>query len=137
MKTILLTLLLAGCTKEGWEVIEGAPPPPPGSKIELVQIQPAPGTVLNAGETVRFRATVRYNVTSPRGMIQLMAQDAQTKPIARHVEYVNSGPGIRDLELEIKVPASEFLTIYTPLMNQYQGSTSVVTSETYPIRHAL
>lgn len=135
MKTILLVFLLTGCTRGGWEVIEGAPPPPPGSKIELVQIQPAPGTILHSGETVRFRATVRYNVTSPRGMIQLMAQDDQTKQIARHVEYVNSGQGTTDLELEIIVPASEALTIHTPLMNQYQGSTNVVTSETYPIRH--
>ena len=103
-KALLLALLLAACTESGWEVRQDAPPPPPGSRIEFVQIQPAPGTVLKSGETVMFRATLQYNVASPRGMIQLMAQDSQRKPISRQVVYVSKGLGTKELELEVIVP---------------------------------
>lgn len=130
----LTLLVLAGCTKDSWRVIDGAPPPPPGSKVEITTIEPAPGTVLVQGDAVVFRATVQYTATTARAMLQLMAQDAERHPLVRTVEYVPQGQGTRHLELRLTVPASETVTVYAPLMNQHQRTTDIVASQAYRVR---
>ena len=110
-----------------------------GYSIDLVTVDPSPGTALAAGSKVNVKITVSYSMTiAPHGGIALVAQDDRDRPAAPgaappYVE-VNSRTGQVSLSQTILVPRNaKELRVFVPLMPDGLKITKGEVTIRYPI----
>ena len=110
-----------------------------GYTIDLVTVEPAPGTPLAAGSTVEVKVTVSYSMTiAPRGSIALIAQDERDRPAVPDASppfvAVKAGSGQVTLTQAIPIPKkARELRIFVPLMPEGLKETSGEVTIRYPI----
>jgi hypothetical protein len=93
-----------------------------GYAIDLVSVDPAPGTALVRGSSVEIKVTARYTMTiAPKGEVRLVLQDEKNKRIeaTKSPESVPvDGPsGTVTLTATISaIPKSKEVRIFVPLI---------------------
>lgn len=114
--------------------------PAEGYSIDLVSVDPAPGTPLVAGTTVEFRITVHYAMSiAKEGAIILVFQDdkdrsAKPKGAANVVEAVSEPEGNVTLTETVTVPKrAKELRLFVPLMPEGLNETTGEVTIRYPI----
>jgi hypothetical protein len=111
-----------------------------GYAIDLVDVQPAPGMPLVAGESVDFTIRVKYSLTTAQhGLVVLVFQDEENrsaKPNGPQVRVgVDSPGGEVTLSDRVTVPeqANE-LRLFVPLMPDGLRNTTGEVTIRYPIK---
>jgi hypothetical protein len=110
-----------------------------GYSIDLVSIDPIPGTRLARGSSVAFKLVVSYkNAIAPHGKIILVFQDEENGKVASNAPQVSAdapGPeGTASLEQTIIVPAhAKELRLFVPLVPDGLKNTSGELTFRYPI----
>ena len=111
-----------------------------GYTIDLVDIQPAPGTSLIAGDSVEFTVKVKYAMSiASHGSIVLVFQDEKTrsaKSTGRQVhQRVDSPGGEATLSDSITVPlGGKELRLFIPLVPDGLTHTTGEVTIRYPIK---
>lgn len=115
--------------------------PAEGYSIDLVSVDPAPGTPLMAGTTVEFRITVHYAMSiAKEGAIILVFQDeknrsAKAEGAANVVEAVSEPEGSVTLTDTVTVPKrAKELRLFAPLMPEGLSETNGEVTIRYPIK---
>jgi hypothetical protein len=110
-----------------------------GYSIDLVSVEPKPGTPLVAGSSVEFKVTVSYSMTvANHGAIVLVFQDEENlgaKPDEPQVSQEVSGPeGTVSLADKVVVPTNaKELRLFIPLVPDGLSETSGEITLRYPI----
>ena len=111
-----------------------------GYAIDLVNVQPAPGTPLSAGDSVDFTIQVKYSMTAAQhGTIVLVFQDEKTgsaTPNRPQVMLRVDSPG-SEVTLSDRVTVPEHakeLRLFVPLMPDGLRSTTGEVTIRYPIK---
>jgi hypothetical protein len=115
--------------------------PAEGYSIDLVSVDPAPGTPLVAGTSVEFKITVKYSMTIARtGSIALVFQDEKDRSAksedAEFVQVAVSEPeGTVTLTDTVTVPKrAKELRLFVPLIPEGLRETSGEVTLRYPVR---
>lgn len=114
--------------------------PAQGYSIDLVSVDPAPGTPLIAGTSVEFRITVNYSMSvSKTGAIVLVFQDEKNrsaKPDGGQVIQALSEPeGSLTLTDVVMVPKrAKELRLFVPLIPDGLSETNGEVTIRYPIK---
>ncbi len=110
-----------------------------GYAIDLVDVKPAPGTPLAAGNSVDFSATVKYSLSvTSRGRVILIFEDQNDHPINPRqtvvIRHVSSPGGELTLRGRITVPTyARELRLFIPLDPQGFSHTTGEVTIRYPI----
>ena len=110
-----------------------------GYAIDLVDVNPAPGTPLSVGETVDFKVTVKYTLSvASHGTIVLVFEDENNKnaePKGPQVAWnVNSPSGEVTLQDQVAVPShAKELRLFIPLVPDGMAHTTGEIAVRYPI----
>jgi hypothetical protein len=109
-----------------------------GYTIDLIEVQPAPGTPLVGGSAIVFAVKVRYTLSvAQHGSIVLVFQDEQNRPATKTQvnQHVDKPSGEVSLSERVAIPtdASE-LRLFIPLVPQGVTHTSGEVTIRYPIR---
>lgn len=110
-----------------------------GYSIDLIAIEPKPGTPLVRGSTVAFEVSVRYQLESAeRGKIVLVLQDEANRSIARphgqRTVAVSRGPGTLALVDSVVVPVdAQELRLFIPLVPDGLETTKGEVLIRYPV----
>jgi hypothetical protein len=145
-RSLILAVLLSavsGCATPGsyrpvlpWEFNA---PRADGYAIDLVDVKPAPGTPLAAGNSVDFFATVKYSLSiTRRGRIFLIFEDENDHMINPKrtvvIQQVSSPSGELTLKGRIAVPIyAKELRLFIPLDPQGFSHTTGEVTIRYPI----
>jgi len=110
-----------------------------GYLIDLVSVDPAPGTALTPGSKVTFRVTVRYQLSvTNSGYIVLVFQDEEdssAKDNAPQAMQAVVGPaGVVTLTDTIYVPRSKELVLFVPLVPDGMKRTTGEVTIRYPLK---
>lgn len=95
-------------------------------EIKIVSIKPDV-TAFKAGETVKLALSASYKLPAQGGLIGMVVQDAQGTKVADKLTPVEGGNGTFVGEVELKVPATDRLTLILPvyLKGENRSATSV------------
>jgi hypothetical protein len=114
------------------------PTTPQSDWIELNALTPATGTVLTAGETVTFTATVTTTVvTSDGGSTGLLLQDQGNRSLQSRqpLATVPKGNSTVTLSDTITIPVSgSTVNLFMPLFVNGSSSTRAMKTATYPVK---
>lgn len=108
-----------------------------GYAIDLVDVKPAPGTPLVAGDSVNFSVKVRYSLSiTSHGMIVLVFENEKNALKASEItRRVNSPGGDVTLKERITVPAhAKELRLFIPLVPEGFVHTTGEVTVRYPIK---
>lgn len=108
-----------------------------GYAIDLLDVRPAPGTPLTAGDSVEFLAKVKYSLSiANRGTIVLVFEDEKDAQEAPQVtKRVDSPRGAVTLRDRIIVPThAKELRLFIPLMPDGLLRTTGEVTIRYPIK---
>ena len=111
-----------------------------GYTIDLVDIQPAPGTPLVAGESVEFRVKVKYAMSiASHGSIVLVFQDEKNRSAkstgGQVNQQVDSPGGEATLSDRITIPlGGKELRLFIPLVPDGLVNTTGEVTVRYPIK---
>lgn len=111
-----------------------------GYSIDLVSVEPAPGTPLMAGSSVEFRITLNYSLSvSEKGAIMLVFQDEKdrsAKPDGTPVvQAVSEREGSVTLTDTVTVPKrAKELRLFVPLVPDGLSETNGEVTIRYPIK---
>lgn len=114
--------------------------PAQGYSIDLVSVDPAPGTPLIAGTSVEFRVTVNYAMSvSKTGAIVLVFQDERNRPAkprgSQVIEAVSEPEGSLTLTDIVVVPKrAKELRLFVPLVPDGLTETNGEVTIRYPIK---
>jgi hypothetical protein len=110
-----------------------------GYTIELVSIEPAPGTPLIRGSEVTITASMTYKLTiAPRGTITFVPQDERNRPVgppdARAQQVVEAPQGALTLQQTLTIPRNaKELRLFIPLFPDGLTKTTGEITVRYPI----
>jgi hypothetical protein len=111
-----------------------------GYAIDLVSVEPAPGTPLIAGETIEFKITLTYSMSIAKtGSIVLVFQDDKNRAVRKSGSFVTKmvgePSGTVTLTDVVAVPkrAAE-LRLFAPLVPEGLTTTQGEVTIRYPIR---
>jgi hypothetical protein len=122
LSAVCLLPLLAGCVVVKDNVLYATGRVKyPGYRVEYVDAQPAPGTLLRAGEAVLFNVKVRYALQSAaQGSIVMYFRTRRGLPLLEGQEIwtkVEQGSGEASLATEVVVPDSAHeMWVWVPLI---------------------
>jgi len=111
-----------------------------GYSIDLVSVEPAPGTPLTVGTEVEFKITLSYSLTvAKKGTIFLVFQDDKNrsaKPDISQVTQVVSEPkGTITLSDKVTIPKrAKELLLFVPLAPEGMTETTGEVTIVYPIQ---
>ena len=111
-----------------------------GTRIDLVAVDPAPGTPLTAGSTVEFHVTVSYSMSiATSGAIVLVFQDEKNRNAqgsgSQVTQTVSDPNGTVSLKESITVPNSaKELRLFVPLVPKGLTNTSGEVTIRWPIK---
>jgi len=98
-----------------------------GSSVKIVSISPELSKPLYVGEKVRIMVEVEYVMSQESGTITLVIQRGESGPsLGNSTDVVFKGKGTVKLELEIQIPDTKAIQIFTPLTFQGAADTSIV-----------
>jgi uncharacterized protein (AIM24 family) len=87
---------------------------------------------LKPGQKVAFVADLEYSLAADSGQVALIVQSAEG-PLGQKFFKVSRGPGKVTLQVEIIVPTTSTIQIYTPIYHDHGGATSVVDGRVYEV----
>ena len=108
----LVAIVLAACQSVG----TGLDAPRMGSVAQITAISPETGRVLHVGESLRLIVDVAYVVTAESGTIKLMVLDGDNTELGQDFFIVPKGRGKATLQVRFKVPATNVIRVFTPLV---------------------
>ena len=85
------------------------------SSISIASINPDTGQPLRVGATVKVKVEGDYVLPSQGGMVGMVIQGADTKPIESSLKPVPGGSGKFVREAEFVVPNAKQVTVHVPL----------------------
>jgi|GEM_PF-2469290 len=109
-----------------------------GSYVKILELQPDPSVPLEAGSTVHFEVKLEYYVKEDSATVDLLIQKGEhsggTDPfIGSVMEVLTHGKGVVTLEIEVKVPDTKAIQVFTPLGIPGQTQTSIVDMRFYKV----
>jgi hypothetical protein len=136
----LVLLALTGCPKEmptsGGTVTKtdaSSAATPTGATISIASINPDPSQPLRAGAKVKIRVEADYVLPSQGGMVGLVIQGADNKPLESSLKPASGGSGRFSTEVEFVVPNAKQLTVHVPLYVKGEMKSSNVALKHYQI----
>ena len=109
-----------------------------GYTIDLIDVQPAPGTPLIAGASVEFTVRVRYTLAiASHGSIVLVFQDEKNQSATRSqvMKKVDKGAGEMILSDKVSIPVdAQELRLFVPLVPEGLTNTKGEVTIRYPVR---
>jgi hypothetical protein len=144
---LLSRIVFLGCLTWASSLAVAADPPLPwafkgksaeGYSIDLVSLDPVPGTPLVRGSSVTFKIAVSYKNVVARGKIILVFQDEKNGQVTSGGPQVSAdasgSEGTASLEQTVTVPAhSNELRLFVPLVPDGLENTSGELTFRYPI----
>jgi hypothetical protein len=143
---IAVGLTIQACTSQPSRPADASRPAPwtynaaraEGYSIDLVSVQPSPGTKLNAGSVETFRVKVKYSMSvAERGRISFVFQLGRRMvpgtypPATQNVEHA---AGIVELSQTVTIPSQgDELTLYVPLTPEGMTRTDGEVVIRYPV----
>jgi hypothetical protein len=109
-----------------------------GYTIDLIDVQPAPGTPLIAGASVEFTMRVKYTLAiASHGSIVLVFQDEKNRSATRGqvMKKVDKGAGEMILSDKVSIPVdAQELRLFVPLVPEGLTNTKGEVTIRYPVR---
>ena len=147
MRMLALTVLCVVCPTLVASAADMAPPwafkgkPAEGYSIDLVSIDPAPGTVLQTGERVGFKITITYAMSiAEQGRIVLVFQDENNRQLRSGEQVaadVSGHEGKVSLAATVTVPKhAKELRLFVPLIPAGLAATGGELTFRYPVKRA-
>ena len=143
MKVVRAVTLMIGLTAGGCGGTPAAPTPAatPADAINgVTNMVPAPGTTLQAGQTVTFSGTPAYALYSADlGTVQMMVEDQNDRPLptdGSHVVVAHRGTADATITETVTLPTDGVTSVhlYFLLVPAGAASTKAVVRLTYPVR---
>lgn len=136
-----LLLALTGCPKEARtdgavaksDTTSSSAPSSSVASISIASITPDPNQPLRAGSTVKVKVEADYVLPSQGGMVGMVIQGADTKPIESNLKPVPGGSGKFTNEAEFLVPNAKQVTIHVPLYVKGELKSSHVAIKHYQV----
>jgi hypothetical protein len=109
-----------------------------GDYVKILEIQPNPSVPLEAGSNVHFEVKIEYYVKEDSATVDLVIQKGESSGgIGSHIgsvmEVLTHGKGVVTLDIDVKVPDTKAVQIFTPLTVSGQTGTSTVDSRFYKV----
>ena len=109
-----------------------------GSYVKILEIQPNPSIPLKSGSEVLFKVKIEYKVKEDSGTLNLIIQKGEYSGgfdtlIGSAMEVLTHGEGHVTLEKQIRVPDTQAIQVFTPLMIPGETRTSIVDMRSYKV----
>ena len=103
------------------------------SSVSISSLLPDPQQPLRPGTKVRLKAEVEYVLPSQGGMVGIVIQGTDGKPIESALKPVPGGSGKVSTEIDFVVPNAKTVSVYVPLYIKGQSSSVKVTNKQYQV----
>jgi hypothetical protein len=100
--------------------------------VRIVALSPETTTPLKVGEKVKIQVEVSYRLAAESGVVALVVQ-ADNAGVAQSRQLVKRGRGKATLSVELVVPETKALQVFTPLQAQGQKTTTTADARTYKV----
>lgn len=109
-----------------------------GSSVKILEIDPKSSVVLKSGSEVHFKVKLEYNVIDDSATVNLIIQNAEYSGgvdavVGSTMQVLTKGKGTVTLEKTVKVPDTNALQVFTPLMIPGKTQTSIVDMKAYKV----
>lgn len=123
---ILASISVLGCTNH-----KMAQEPQSKSELDsvkIISVFPPLTDALEVGSRVTFRYEVEYSLQSAdtASLVLLAQTESNDRAIGEKTYVIDKGIGTQVMELEVEVPETPYLQLFTPLTPQGKKSTSIV-----------
>jgi hypothetical protein len=111
-----------------------------GSSVKILEIDPDPSVPLKSGSEVHFKVKLQYTIIEDSATVNLLIQKGEYSSAIDNVvgstmQVLNKGKGIITLEKTVKVPNTNILQVFTPLMIPNETRTTIVDMKVYKVIH--
>lgn len=120
---------LPGCDKPGPAVKKAVST----GSVKIVKLSPETTTPLKVGDKVKIHVEVDYRLAADSGTLSLVVQSADNRSLGHDMEVVRNGAGKASLAVELVVPQTKAIQIFTPLQAQGQSATATVDFRAYKV----
>lgn len=124
----VITVALLGCEKNDSTKAK----PASAGAVRIVALSPETTTPLKVGEKVKIQVEVSYRLAAESGVVALVVQ-ADNAAVAQSRQLVKRGGGKATLSVELVVPQTKALQVFTPLQAQGQKATTTADARTYEV----
>ncbi|MFA6054837.1 MAG: hypothetical protein WC769_05630 [Thermodesulfovibrionales bacterium] len=109
-----------------------------GDYVKILEIQPNPSVLLKAGNNIHFEVKIEYYVKEDSATVGLVIQKGESSGgidpyIGSVMEVLTHGKGVVTLDIDVKVPDTKAVQVFTPLTVSGQTGTSTVDSRFYKV----
>jgi hypothetical protein len=109
-----------------------------GSYVKILKIEPDPSVPLKSGSEVHFKVNIGYKITEDSATINLLIQKGEYSGgidtvVGSTMQVLTKGKGTITLEKTVKVPNTDVIQVFTPLMIPGQTSTTIVDMKYYKV----
>jgi hypothetical protein len=109
-----------------------------GSSVKILEIDPDPSVQLNSGSEVHFKVKLQYTIIEDSATVNLLIQKGEYSSAIDNVlgstqQVLNKGKGIIILEKTVKVPNTNIIQVFTPLMLPGETRTTIVDMKVYKV----
>ena len=137
----LVSITLTGCPKgatnpdvtAGKSVAQPAGAASSSATISIASILPDTGQHLRAGEKIKVKVEADYVLPSQGGMVGLIIQGSDNKPIESALRKVSGPAGRFTAEIDFVVPNDKQLIVHVPLYVAGETKSAQVAMKQYQI----
>lgn len=138
--SLLALLQLAGCSKQGAneptksdKVSTGTDGKAAAAAISIASLTPDPSQPLTAGTKLTLKVNADYVLPSNGGLIGVVIQGADPKPLSSTLKEVPGGAGKFTSEINFVVPNAGNVTVHVPLYIKGDSKSAHVATQQYQI----
>jgi len=103
------------------------------TSIEILSLMPDSKQPLVQGANVKLRLEARYTLPPAGGMIGVVVQGPDEKPLASTLKEASGGSGKLSTELDFVVPKGKSVVVHVPLYVKGEAKSAKVLNQTYQI----
>ena len=141
LSAVLFVLLqLTGCSKEATKEAGKTDPVPTATdeksstaSISIASLTPDPNQPLTPGTNVKLKVNADYVLPSKGGLIGVVIQGSDTKPISSNLKDVPGGPGKFTGEIDFVVPNAKNIVVHVPLYIKGESKSAHVATKQYQV----
>ena len=108
------------------------------SSIKILEIDPKSSTPLKSGSKIHFKVKLEYDIVDDSAVVNLIFQKGEDSGsfdsvVGSTMQVISKGKGTLKMEKTVKVPDTNALQVFTPLMIPGQTQTTTVDMKVYKV----